>query len=45
VGDAENKLLDIERRLERRELADRQPFDTPLEELKRKLALAKCRVS
>lgn len=43
VHDAEDVVLDIERRLEHLEMADRQPFDPLLGELRRQVALAKCR--
>jgi len=45
VGDAEDVLLDIERRLEVLENRDRLPFDPLLGELKRQIAAARCRVS
>jgi hypothetical protein len=42
VSDAEDVLLDIERRLGLLEVLDRQPFEALLGELKRQLARAKC---
>ena len=45
VSDAEDVLLDIERRLELLGTIERQPFDPLFGELKRQIALAKSRVS
>jgi len=45
VGDAEEVLMDIERRLEGLRSPDRLPFDPLLGELKRQIALARCHLS
>jgi hypothetical protein len=45
VGDAEDVLVDIERRLEVLGSRDRLPFDPLLGELKRQIAAARWRVS
>jgi hypothetical protein len=45
VSDAEDVLHDIERRLELQGPEDSAPFGPLLEELKRQIAQAKCRVS
>ena len=45
VGDAEDVLTDIERRLAGLGNRDRLPFDPLLGELKRQLALARCHLS